>query len=192
MLETAKEKASADVETELIAKAKNGDKEAFNRIIELHQNEIYRIAYRMLDDRDDALDIVQETFFRAYRSLKKFRGDSSLRLWLEKIASNICISRYRRKRVFVGIEEVFGLGKSPRWDDEIDADAHRKLLSRALATLTPRERAVFVLRMDEQLAGKEVAETLGIAEGTVKTLLHRANEKMRMALKKMAPKEKFI
>jgi len=65
MVQTAKEKASADVETELIAKAKNGDKEAFNRIIELHQNEIYRLAYRMLDDRDDALDIVQETFFRA-------------------------------------------------------------------------------------------------------------------------------
>lgn len=171
------------MERKLIKQAKAGDKDAFDKLMIRHQQTIFRLAYRMLDNRDDALDIVQETFYRAYRSLKKFRGDASFRLWLEKIATNLCISRYRRRKLFSEIEKAFGLGKSPQWDDEIDTDVNRKMLAIALSTLTTRERVAFILRLEQKLSTKQTAEIMGISEGTVKTLLHRANQKMKKALK---------
>ncbi len=180
----AKEKTrSSDVESELIEDAKNGSAEAFDKLMSIHQNEIFKLAYRMLDNRDDALDVVQDTFYRAYRSLKKFRGDSGFRLYLEKIATNLCISRYRRKKIFTEVENIIGLGKSPNWDDSIDADAHKKMISQAMNTLTPRERAAFVLRFEQKLSVGDSAKVMKVTEGTVKTLTHRATEKMRKVLR---------
>ncbi|RKZ34535.1 hypothetical protein DRQ33_01895, partial [bacterium] len=150
---------------------------------------IFQLSYRMLNNRDDALDVVQETFFRGWRSLKSFRGESSLRLWLETIATRICISRYRRKRILVGIEDFLGLGKNPDWDNDIDSDTHSKAIADALDTLTPKERAVFVLRMEKGHSTEETSEILGIAEGTVKAFLHRAKQKMQKELKKILPEE---
>ncbi len=180
----AKEKTrSKNVELELIEAAKKGNSEAFDKLMEIHQNEIFKLAYNMLDNRDDALDVVQDTFYRAYRSLKKFRGDSGFRLYLEKIATNLCISRYRRKKVFTEIENIIGLGSSPKWDDDIDADTHKKMISKAMNTLTPRERAAFVLRFEQKLSVADSAKVMKITGGTVKTLTHRATEKMRKALR---------
>jgi len=179
------------LEQELIARAKSGNSNAFDELIKMHQEKVFRLAYRMLDNRDDALDVVQETFSRAYRSLKSFRGESSFKSWVTRIATNLCISRYRRKRIFIDIEEMLGLGKTPHWDMEIDADVHRKALSKAMTTLTSRERAVFVLRMEEELTIEQTAQMLKIAGGTVKALLHRANEKMKKELRKLLPNEEF-
>ncbi len=188
-METMKEQGSKNVEQELIKKARDGSRDAFDQLMLENQKAVFRLAYRMLDNRDDALDTVQETFYRAYRSLKKFRGESSLRLWLETIATRICISRYRKRKIFVGVEELFGFGSHPKWDAEIDANAHRKAITEAMRTLSPKERMTFVLRMEEEYSTGETAEIMGIAEGTVKALLHRANVKMRKFLIKALPDE---
>ncbi|MCD6595307.1 RNA polymerase sigma factor [bacterium] len=171
------------MESEIIQKAQDGDTEAFENLMTAHQTQIFQLAYRMLDNRDDALDVVQEAFYRAWRSLKKFRGESSFRLWVETIATRLCISKYRKKRVFIGIEEIIGLGSKPNWDDEIDADKYRKAIASALKRLTARERMAFVLRMEEKYSTEEVAKVMNISKGTVKTLLHRAKEKMKKFLR---------
>ncbi len=185
------EQASLDLEKELIEQAKSGNNEAFDRLMQLSQKRVFGLAYRMLDDIEDAKDVVQETFFKAYLSLKSFRGESSFAGWVMKIATNLCISRYRKKQMMVKIEEALGIGHSHSREDEIDADVYSKALSNALKTLTPRERAVFVLRIQEENSVAQTAKVMGIAEGTVKALLHRANGKMRKALKKELPDEEF-
>jgi len=182
-MEAKKENWRHDLESEIIQKAQDGDTEAFENLMTAHQTQIFQLAYRMLDNRDDALDVVQEAFYRAWRSLKKFRGESSFRLWVETIATRLCISKYRKKRVFIGIEEIIGLGSKPNWDDEIDADKYRKAIASALKRLTARERMAFVLRMEEKYSTEEVAKVMNISKGTVKTLLHRAKEKMKKFLR---------
>ena len=189
MVEAIKENRSVDLEHELIKLAQNGDTDAFDKLMLEHQQTIFRLAYRMLDNRDDALDVVQETFYNAWRSLKKFRGESSLRLWLETIATRLCISRYRKKRIFIDVEKLFGLGFHPQWDDEIDANKHRKAIAQAMKTLSPKERAAFILRMKEKYSTRDTAEIMKIAEGTVKALLHRANEKMKKSIARILPDE---
>jgi len=183
MSEEDKKSRRENVELQLIDDARKGDTKAFDRLMEMYQEKVFRLAYRMLDNRDDALDVVQDTFYRAYRSLKKFRGDSSFLLYLEKIATNLCISRYRRRKVFMEIESLVGIGNFTNRDDDIDADANRKMLAEAMNSLSPRERAAFVLRMEQNFSTAETAGIMKISQGTVKTLLHRALQKMRRALK---------
>lgn len=168
-------------EHELIKRAKNNDREAFDMLMVQNQESIYMLAYRMLNNRDDALDIVQDTFLRAYKALKSFKEKSSLRHWLETIATRLCISRYRKKRIFIEFESIVGLSQEfeqPQLDREKDA----KMLYDAMKTLSSRERAAFVLRMESELSTAEVADRMGIAQGTVKALLHRATNKMRKKL----------
>jgi len=188
-MEDGKGKWSESVEQELVARAKNGDKGAFDRIVYQYQDVIFRLAYRMLDNRDDALDVVQETFYRFWRSLKSFRGDSSVRLYLETIATRLCISRYRKRRLLASIEDFFGLGTRPVWDEQIDSDRIKRALAEAMNELSPRERAVFVLRMEREYSTEQTAQILGISPGTVKSLLHRANDKMRRKLKRLLPEQ---
>ena len=177
------------MESEIIQKAKNGDMEAFEMLMAAHQTQIFQLAYRMLDNRDDALDVVQETFYRVWRSLKNFRGDSSFRLWAETIATRICISKYRKRKLLVEIEDIIGIGSEQKWDDEIDSDKHKKIIANAMKELTPRERMAFVLRMQEKNSTSEVAKIMKVSEGTVKTLLHRAKQKMKKFLMRKFPDE---
>ena len=184
-----KENWRPDLESEIIQKAKNGDTEAFEMLMAAHQTQIFQLAYRMLDNRDDALDVVQETFYRVWRSLKNFRGDSSFRLWAETIATRICISKYRKRKLLVEIEDIIGIGSEQKWDDEIDSDKHKKIIANAMKELTPRERIAFVLRMQEKNSTSEVAKIMKVSEGTVKTLLHRAKQKMKKFLMRKFPDE---
>ncbi|RKZ32580.1 hypothetical protein DRQ27_02170 [bacterium] len=178
-----KEPDSQNEEAQLVHKAKQGDKEAFDALMLMTQDYVFRLAYRMLDNKDDALDVMQEAFYRAYRSLKSFRGDSSFRYWVETIATRLCIARYRKKRIFVRIEEIVGLGKEPE-QDNLDSEKESRILQDALGTLTPRERAALVLQMEGGKSIKEIANTMGVAEGTVKALIHRAKEKLYKKLRK--------
>ncbi len=188
IMEHGKGNGSGNVE-ELVRRAQNGDWEAFDQIVMKYQADIFRLAYRMLDNRDDALDVVQETFYKFWRSLKSFRGDSSVRLYLETIATRLCISHYRKRRLFASIEDIFGLGSHPAWDEQIDSDRIKRALAEAMNELSPRERAAFVLRMEREYSTEQTAQILGISPGTVKSLLHRANEKMKKKLRKLLPEQ---
>ncbi len=180
-VEDVRAKGSGDVDFELVERARRGDREAFDELVLRHQEVVFRIAYGMLGNREDALDVVQETFFRAYRSLKRFRGESSFRFWVERIATRLCVSRYRRRRVFVELGAIFGLGKSFAFDERIDAQRGVEALGDALGELSPKERAAFTLRMEGHSIA-QISDVLGVAQGTVKSLLHRAVQKLRKAL----------
>jgi RNA polymerase sigma-70 factor (ECF subfamily) len=160
--------------------------QTFRTLVADHQRRIYALARRLTGNHHDAEDLAQEVFLQAHRSLDSFRGDGALAGWLNRIAINTFLARRRRKT-------ATWLRPSDRLDDvpteeagapdrAAETDAIRREVARAMEALSPQERAAFVLRFQQDYAVREVAEALGVAEGTVKSLLHRAVYKLRKAL----------
>lgn len=181
-----------DAETELLDRARRGDREAFRRLVEAHQANVYYAALGLLRHSDDAEDVVQEVFIRAYKSLHRFRGRARLATWLYRVTLNACRD-HQRKRRFAALQQSLGLlgDSESRWVEErADANPERSTASlrlrddvdEAVQRLSPSERDVFVLRQIEQLSIKQTAEVTGRAEGTVKTLLFRALRKLQKEL----------
>ncbi|MCG8460364.1 MAG: RNA polymerase sigma factor [Holophagales bacterium] len=179
-------------ERELLERARQGDREAFRALVERHQHEVYYLALGLLRDRDDAEDVAQEVFLRAYRSLSRFRGDSELGTWLYRVTLNACRDHQRKGR-FMKLQQSLGWIDDPesRWVEErpgadpervVGSGRLRRDLSRALGCLTPAERETFVLRQLQQLSIRQTAEVTGRAEGTVKNLLFRALRRLRSEL----------
>ncbi len=179
-------------ETLLVDRARQGDREAFRRLVELHRDNVYYAALGLLRNPDDAEDMVQEVFIRAYKSLDRFRGQARLGTWLYRVTLNACRD-HQRKRRFVGLQQSLGLVKEPesKWVEERpDANPQRATasvrlrddLGRALGRLSPAEREVFVLRQFNELSIHETAGVTGRAEGTVKALLFRAMRKLQREL----------
>ena len=170
---------------QLAEKARRGDFDAFRRLVEEHQRRIFVVAVDYTSNRADAEDIVQEVLVKAFRSIKKFKGQSSFGTWLYRITVNTCLDFRRKQRVrqTQSLEEsqvvqwVSDEGPGP----EQQARASRVVeeIRRATLTLTPRERTVFIMRHFEQMTTREVATILDRSEGTVKNLLFRAIRKLR-------------
>ncbi len=179
-------------EAMLVDRARQGDREAFRRLVETHQGNVYYAALGLLRNPDDAEDVVQEVFIRTYKSLDRFRGQARLSTWLYRVTLNACRD-HQRKRRFISLQQSLGLVKEPesQWVEERpDADPERAAVStrlrgdlgRAMDRLSPAERDVFVLRQFNDLSIRETAEATGRAEGTVKTLLFRALRKLQKEL----------
>lgn len=186
-------------ERELVEAARAGDREAFRVLVERHQGEVFYLALGVLRDPDDAQDVVQEVFIKAYRSLARFRGESRLGTWLYRLTLNACRDHQRKGRL-MKLQHSLGLVAEPesRWVEERpDADPERRTaggqlrqdLLRALGKLTPAERDTFVLRQFNQLTIRETARVTRRAEGTVKNLLFRALRKLQKELATHAPME---
>lgn len=179
-------------ETELVERARRGDREAFRELVERHQDDVFYLALGLLRNRDDAEDVVQDVFIRTYKKLDRFDGRSRLGTWLYRVTLNACRDHQRRHR-FLALRESIGLkpAAEDRWvEGRPDADPERAAASgrlradvaQALGRLTPAERDVFVLRQLNQLSIRETAEVTGRAEGTVKNLLFRALRRLRQEL----------
>ena len=180
----------------LIASAQKGDLEAFNRLVIAYQDAVYNLAYRILGESDAAEDATQETFLRAWRNIKKYRG-GSWRGWLFRIATNICYDqlRYRQRRPQVSLEPPAEADApdSPAWladhspNSNPEAQAEQADLRRALelclSRLTPDFRAVLTLVDIEGFAYAEAAQALGVPKGTVKSRLARARAQMQNCLR---------
>lgn len=173
-------------EKELIQRFQGGESWAFDRLMEKHQKRVYRIALGMLGDHDSAADIVQEVFIRAFRSLKKFRRDSSLSTWLHRITVNLCIGEIRKRKVrnhlsLAGFTERL---RSPigRPAKDLDRKDDRQRIQRAVKKLPARQRAIFVMRHDEELSHVEIAEVLKLSEGAVRASYFHALKKLREEL----------
>lgn len=173
---------------EIVARLKAGDLAACRACVEAHSDELYRLALRVLGDASEAEDVVQETFFNAFKSLNTFDGRSSLGTWLFRIAYNAALMRLRtRKRVVpmddADDEEVPTPQQVVAWSEEPEVLLQRKeaadILDKAIAALPHTLREVFVLRDVEQVSTAETAQRLGLSESAVKVRLHRA----RMALR---------
>jgi len=178
----------------LVARARRGDAGAFQALFDLYQGTVYRIALRMVGHPDDAADLTQETFIRAYRQLATVRDAAYFGRWIRMIATNICRDYLKRAR-----PTIYSLDAPPpgggydltEWElpspaengeQRVMADALKTALADALAALSADHRAVVVLHHLEGLPVEEIALTLAVPVGTVKSRLARARADLRHRL----------
>jgi RNA polymerase sigma-70 factor (ECF subfamily) len=175
--------ATASVE-ELVEAARSGQHAAFEELVRRTHADTYALARRLVSNDDDALDVVQETYLRAYRSLRKFRGDAQFTTWLYRITAN-CASTHlgrRRRHQHDHLDDDLTLVDTRAEHDPAqaaDTAALRTRLEGAVAQLPPKLRAVVVLRDMYDLNHAEIAEELGISESAAKVRLHRARRRLR-------------
>lgn len=173
-------------EPELIQQFLRGDQSAFDELMTLHQKRVYRIALGVLGDHDEAADITQEAFIRAFRSLKNFKFGSRFGTWLHRITVNLCISHIRKQKLrqHLSLSEVSHLLKSPLGSPARDLDlkdlAHQ--IEEAIAILPPKQRAIFVMHHYEEMPHKEIAKIMNRSEGAIKSSYCQAVKKLRKRL----------
>lgn len=172
---------------ELVNRARNGDTGAFDVLVRRYQRRIYALAYHMTSHHQDADDVVQETFTKAFRSLRRFHGRSSFYTWLYAIASNLSLNllRRRKRRPTSSLDQLDeeGFSSDPAFvDTTLAADTPRLVrmreiqekLNEALLTLSDDHRAVVVMHDIEGIPHTEIARILTISEGTVRSRLFYA------------------
>jgi RNA polymerase sigma-70 factor (ECF subfamily) len=178
-----------DNEQAFIQRAQKGDSDAFAALVDEHQRYIYNLALRVLKDEDEALDLTQETFVRAWTALPNFRGQSQFRTWLYRISTNLCYNRLpnlRRSLTDLGDDVISELPETdPTFDNPargFEARELRSYLHTAIGNLDENYRLLLSLRYQNELPYEEIASMLNLPLGTVKTGLFRAKEQLRRAL----------
>ena len=169
---------------ELVARAREGDQEAFEELVRATYADAYTLAKRLTGNEEDARDVVQEAYLRAYRGLKRFRGDAQFSTWLYRITANCAathMGKRSRRRVEPLPDEVALEDSNPERDPAARAEATvlRDRLELALDDLPPKLRAVVLLRDVYDLPHEAIAAELGISESAAKVRLHRARRKLR-------------
>jgi RNA polymerase sigma-70 factor, ECF subfamily len=180
-----------------VALAREGDAEAFRGLVDRHSRAVYRLAHRMTGNSQDAEDVVQETFLKAYRQLGRFESRANFSTWLHRIAVNCSIDLIRSRRHqeaghdAADLEALDGANGGRGGNDQrVDPSPERLMLSsevqervgRAMETLTHMERAAFVLRHFEGQSIEEISRALGLKANAAKHSIFRAVRKMRLAL----------
>lgn len=170
----------------LIARAKEGDDEAFGELVRRYQHEVYTLALRLTGDRDLAADVSQEALVRAWRALPRFRGDARFSTWLHRIVVNVAhthrqrVAKRRTDRLDDAGAEPIAAGLTPEAAGE-STDLRPRLLE-ALGRLKPETRAVVVLKDVYDWTHHDIAEQLRIAVPTAKVRLHRGRKRLRQLL----------
>jgi RNA polymerase sigma-70 factor, ECF subfamily len=168
-------------------RARTGDRGAFEELVKATSADIYALAYRLTGNEHDARDIVQETYLRAFRSIRRFRGESSFPTWLYRIASNCSATMHRRRRgaTVISMDTDPRVGEVPvdRLHDSIASRAveHDRLVQ-AMATLPLTLRSVVVLHDVYDLNHDEIADQLGISGASSRVRLHRARRQLRTVI----------
>lgn len=182
-------------EEQLIRRAQQGDNGAFEELLLLHQKKVYNLCLRMSANPDDALDLSQEAFLRAWRSLGQYQFEASFSTWLFRLTSNICIDFLRRKkrRQETSLTESYddsdeGAELSvpdaqPGPEQQAMTNETKIELARAMEQLSPEHREILQLRVIEDLQYEQIADILGVRVGTVKSRLARARLALRKILK---------
>lgn len=182
---------------ECVSLAALGNAEAFEILVELYREEIFGVAWRLTRNTEDALDVVQDVFIRAYRALKSYRGNSRFSTWLHRIAVTTALDylrherRYREGRVYEQDDEgqgershqLFAGTTAANQADEVQKKQIHDALKAALAKLPHRQREVIVLRYFHELSLPEIAKVLRCHVGSVKSHLFRAQKRLRIMLK---------
>jgi RNA polymerase sigma-70 factor (ECF subfamily) len=179
---------------ELVERARQGDREAFRMLVERYQRKVTALAAGMLRNREDALDVVQDTFTKAYQSLDRFKGDSSFYTWVYRIAVNLCIDHQRRESRYVQVGadmEDAGDDVAPPSAEDLERDEPFERarsteigaqVARAIEELTPEHRAVILLREVDGLSYEEISVVLECPKGTVMSRLHYARRQLQARL----------
>src|SRR5688572_19672605 len=178
-----------DAEQALIQRAQKGDHEAFAALVSEHQQYVYNLALRVLRNEEEALDLTQETLIRAWTALPNFRGQSQFRTWLYRITTNLCYNRLPNLRRSLNDLGDDVISEVPESNPAFDNPAHglesrelRSYLHKAIDELDDNYRLLISLRYQNELSYEEIASTLNLPLGTVKTGLFRAREQLRRAL----------
>lgn len=190
----ARREEEADVDRGLVARAIDGDRAAFGQLVERYQKRVYSVAFGILRDREDAWDVAQEAFVKAYRNLGRFEGTSAFYTWMYRITHNLAIDHYRsrRRRDVVPVEETrkleVALEKQDKPTFEVDPSETTdraeltRVLHDAMSKLSEKHRAIIVLREVEGLSYEEIADVLGIKKGTVMSRLFHARKNLQALL----------
>lgn len=172
---------------ELVARHRQGDTDAFGEIYRRHAARLYGVAYRMVGNAGDAEDLLQEIFLQAHRKLGGFRGQSALVTWLYRLAMNHCLDHLRSKASRMtratGSLDADDVPPPAAPAGAVELTVSRLDLERAIAQLPEGCRAAFLLHDVEGFEHREVAEMLGIAEGTSKSQVHKARLRLRGTLR---------
>lgn len=176
-------------ERELVLQAAAGDAAAFEQLVLKYQQPVYALALQMVCSPDDAQDLAQETFVKAWTGLETFRTDASFSAWLYRLAANTCRDFLRSQkrhpslplgvRMEDGTEELPFPDEAPLPEEQLIAAEERALLIAALGELAPEQQHLLALRAAKDLSYIELARELGLQEGTVKSRLGRAREALR-------------
>ena len=179
----------------LIRRAQRGDADAFEQLLLEHQKNIYNLCYRRAGNPDDAMDLSQETFLRAWRCLDQYQFASAFSTWLYRLCSNICIDFLRRRRrqqtVPLTFEDADGEEQTyavpdaqPLPEEQVELKLTREILQAAMAQLLPEHRAVLQLRVVNEMSYEQIADVLDIQIGTVKSRLSRARNQLKKILER--------
>jgi RNA polymerase sigma-70 factor (ECF subfamily) len=174
-------------QAELVSAAKAGDSRAFEELVRATYTDVYALAYRLTGNEEDARDVVQDAYLRAYKGLRRFREEAKFSTWMYRITANCAntaMGKGRKHRHEELDDDVSVADTSPEHDPEAAGDAEllRTRLNDALEELPPRLRAVVVLRDVYDLPHQAIAEELGISEAAAKVRLHRARRRLRERL----------
>jgi RNA polymerase sigma-70 factor (ECF subfamily) len=172
-------------DADLVRLCQEGDVAAFEQLFHKHQEKVYGIAYRMMNNQDDAMDLSQEIFLKAYQKIGKFKFTSAFSTWLYRLAVNSCIDELRkRKRSVDPVPLEVAVQQSDESTPENDAilrDDERQIW-KAINSLKEKERAIIILRDIEGLSYKEIAEVFKCSLGRVKSRIHEARQKLKAIL----------
>ena len=178
----------------LVIQAREGNREAFNALMELYQTKVYNLALRMTGSPEDAADLTQEAFLNAWRGLPTFRGGSSFSTWLYRLTNNACIDFLRREKRRKTVEGGFSMDDeeqnyaelvpddSPAPQALLEGKELKEAIQRGLAQLSEEHRQVLVLREVNGLSYSEIARITGLEEGTIKSRIARARISLRKIL----------
>ena len=175
-------KDSADLEDRLAVRCRQGDRGAFDEIVSRYQLRLFRFAYRLLGDRSEAEDAVQETFVRVYKALPSYRPDGYFSSWIYRIALNECRRRRRSNRITVSLDAVPQTAQGPDPQQSVMQTERNRQLRDAVAALPEHYRLVMTLFYFEELSVDQISRTIDVSVSAVKVRLHRGRERLATRL----------
>ena len=168
-----------DPDAGLVERYLSGDTTAFDELMIRYERQIYRVCYRFVENREDAMDLAQEVFIKAFEHLPGFRRESSLKTWLYRIAINHCINHVKKhSHEFVQVTE-YTSSVRPMVHAQLEENEQREHFRRMVKFLPPKQKAILELRMNEQLSYEEIARISGRSVSTIKASVFFALAKLR-------------
>jgi RNA polymerase sigma-70 factor (ECF subfamily) len=196
MLQRGDSLQKSDNEKILLKKARNGDIEAFELLIEDYQKKAFNVAYRMMGNSEDANDLVQEALIRIFKSIKNFKEQSSFSTWVYRIVTNVCLDELRRRKnkFTISIDEDIQLedgnvkrqieSEGPTPEESLESKEIQDIVTKAIEELSNEHKKVIVLRDIQGFSYDEISDIMKCPEGTVKSRINRARKALREILKK--------
>lgn len=185
---------SMDIRLAKLARA--GDRAAFAELVELYKDKIYHLAYRMLHNRHEAEEIVQETFLRVFTNLERYDETQKFSTWIYRIGTNLCIDRLRKRKPSYSLDSEMNEGEGTDWysllpsqedtpDEQLLLSETQTQIRESIETLPEKYKAVVILRYLQDLSLQEISDVLSMPVTTIKTRLHRGREFLRKKLEKI-------